>query len=249
MGSRASSARWAARGRRHERASSGRWRGVAVGRHAAGEQGPARPGAAVGGRAVDSWGLVVHTSGGGRPSYGVGGDGGRGSAGYRAEGEADGNADPCGGGASRRGWMRGGSGSRRMGAAERGVWKWQLEKDSPPFASAFLRRRDGGRDGREVTGWRMDAAVAVDAKNAPTAPWTRRRRRAHSAHEPFRHRTRQGVANVDRERVLRVHAVTFPARCGSKQVPSRSMAQATLSRRSTTERRERACPWPRLRSA
>ena len=117
------------------------------------------------------------------------------------------------------------------------------------FARAFLRRRDGGRDGREVTGWRMDAAVAVDAKNAPTAPWTRRRRRAHSAHEPFRHRTRQGVANVDRARVLRVHAVTFPARCGSKQVPSRSMAQATLSRRSATERSERACPWPRLRSA
>ena len=25
------------------------------------------------------------------------------------------------------------------------------------FASVFLRRRDGGRDGREVTGWRMDA--------------------------------------------------------------------------------------------
>ncbi len=125
----------------------------------------------------------------------------------------------------------------------------KMKRTPHHFASAFLRRRDGGRDGREVTGWRMDAAVAVDTKNAPTAPWTRRRRRAHSAHEPFRHRTRQGVANVDRERVLRVHAVTFPARCGSKQVPSRSMAQATLSRRSATERRERACPWPRLRSA
>ena len=35
------------------------------------------------------------------------------------------------------------------------------------FASVFLRRRDGGRDGREVTGWRMDAAGAVDAKTRP----------------------------------------------------------------------------------
>ena len=41
----------------------------------------------------------------------------------------------------------------------------------------------------------------------------------------------------------------IPARCASKQVPSRSIAQATLSRRSATERRARACPWPRARSA
>ena len=39
-----------------------------------------------------------------------------------------------------------------------------------------------------------------------------------------------------------VHAVAVPARCGLKQTPSRSMAQAILSRRSATERRERACP-------
>ena len=42
---------------------------------------------------------------------------------------------------------------------------------------------------------------------------------------------------------------TIPARCASKQVPSRSIAQATFSRRSATERRARACPWPRARSA
>ena len=39
------------------------------------------------------------------------------------------------------------------------------------------------------------------------------------------------------------------AACGSNSVPSRSMAQATLRRRSATERRERAWPWPRRRSA
>ena len=47
----------------------------------------------------------------------------------------------------------------------------------------------------------------------------------------------------------RAHVAVIPTRCGSKQAPSRSIAQATLSRRSATERRERACPWPRLRSA
>ena len=40
-------------------------------------------------------------------------------------------------------------------------------------------------------------------EDAPTATWTRRRRRAHSDHWPFRHRTRQDVGNVDRERVSR----------------------------------------------
>ena len=35
-----------------------------------------------------------------------------------------------------------------------------------------------------------------------------------------------------------VHAVAVPARCGLKQTPSRSIAQAMLSRRSATERRE-----------
>ena len=43
--------------------------------------------------------------------------------------------------------------------------------------------------------------------------------------------------------------LVVPTRCGSKQTPSRSIAQATLSRRSATERRARACPWPRARSA
>jgi len=41
---------------------------------------------------------------------------------------------------------------------------------------------------------------------------------------------------------------TIFTRCASKRVPSRSIAQATLSRRSATERRARACPWPRARS-
>ena len=72
------------------------------------------------------------------------------------------------------------------------VWEWQAEKGpfghlkrTPHhFASTFLRRRDGDRGGREVTGWRMDAAVAVDAKtraprlghaadDVPTAPTSR----------------------------------------------------------------------------
>ena len=117
------------------------------------------------------------------------------------------------------------------------------------FASAYSRRRDGDRGGREVTGWRMDAAVAVDAKTRPP-------RLGHAADDlPTAPTSRLVIGPakawgmVDRERVSRVHAVTFPARCGSKQVPSRSMAQATLSRRSATERSERACPWPRLRSA
>ena len=43
----------------------------------------------------------------------------------------------------------------------------KMKRTPHHFASAFLRRRDGGRDGREVTGWRMDAAVAVDAKTRP----------------------------------------------------------------------------------
>ena len=42
--------------------------------------------------------------------------------------------------------------------------------------------------------------------------------------------------------------VVLPTRCASKQAPPRSIAQATLSRRSATERRARACPWPRARS-
>ena len=95
----------------------------------------------------------------------------------------------------------------------------------------------------------MDAAVAVDAKTRPP-------RLGHAADDVPTAPTSRLVIGpakawgmVDRERVSRVHAVTFPARCGSKQVPSRSMAQATLSRRSATERSERACPWPRLRSA
>ena len=44
-------------------------------------------------------------------------------------------------------------------------------------------------------------------------------------------------------------AVHAAAACGSYGVPSRSMAQATLSSRSATERSERAWPWPRPRSA
>ena len=44
------------------------------------------------------------------------------------------------------------------------------------------------------------------------------------------------------------HVTEAPTRCGSKRVPARSIAQATLSRRSATERSARACPWPRLRS-
>ncbi len=43
----------------------------------------------------------------------------------------------------------------------------KMKRTPHHFASVFLRRRDGGRDGREVTGWRMDAAVAVDAKTRP----------------------------------------------------------------------------------
>ena len=44
------------------------------------------------------------------------------------------------------------------------------EKRTPHhFASAFSRRRDGDGGGREVTGWPMDAAVAVDAKTRPRA--------------------------------------------------------------------------------
>ena len=45
------------------------------------------------------------------------------------------------------------------------------------------------------------------------------------------------------------HVAATRTRCGSKQAPSRSIAQATLSSRSPTERRARACPWPRARSA
>ena len=44
------------------------------------------------------------------------------------------------------------------------------------------------------------------------------------------------------------HVAVVSTRCGSKQAPLRSIAQATLSRRSATERRARACPWPRARS-
>ena len=44
------------------------------------------------------------------------------------------------------------------------------------------------------------------------------------------------------------HVAVISTRCGSKQAPLRSIAQATLSRRSATERRARACPWPRARS-
>ena len=43
-------------------------------------------------------------------------------------------------------------------------------------------------------------------------------------------------------------AAPIPARCGSNRTPSRSIAQATFSSRSATERRARACPWPRARS-
>ena len=45
------------------------------------------------------------------------------------------------------------------------------------------------------------------------------------------------------------HVAATRTRCGSKHAPSRSIAQATLSSRSATERRARACPWPRARSA
>ena len=45
------------------------------------------------------------------------------------------------------------------------------------------------------------------------------------------------------------HVVEILTRCGSKQAPSRSIARATLSRRSATDRRARAGPWPRARSA
>ena len=59
-------------------------------------------------------------------------------------------------------------------------------------------------------------------------------------HGPFRHRELRAT-NL-------AHVTEMPTRCGSKQVPLRSIAQATLSRRSATERSARACPWPRLRS-
>ena len=36
----------------------------------------------------------------------------------------------------------------------------KMKRTPHHFTSVFLRRRDGGRDGREVTGWRMDAAWA-----------------------------------------------------------------------------------------
>ena len=60
----------------------------------------------------------------------------------------------------------------------------KMKRTPHHFASTFLRRRDGDRGGREVTGWRMDAAVAVDAKtraprlghaadDVPTAPTSR----------------------------------------------------------------------------
>ena len=62
--------------------------------------------------------------------------------------------------------------------------------------------------------------------------------------------THRPMACASSSRVPRdVHAVVIRTRCGSKQVPSRSIAQATLSRRSATERRARACRWPRARSA
>ena len=44
-------------------------------------------------------------------------------------------------------------------------------------------------------------------------------------------------------------AVHAEAACGSYGVPSRSMAQATMRRRSATERSARAWPWPRPRRA
>ena len=43
-------------------------------------------------------------------------------------------------------------------------------------------------------------------------------------------------------------AAPIPARCGSNRTPSRSIAQATFSSRSATERRARAWPWPRVRN-
>ena len=54
---------------------------------------------------------------------------------------------------------------------------------------------------------------------------------------------RQRLRGADRDQV-----VVIPKRRASKRVPSRSIAQATLSRRSATERRARACPWPRARN-
>ena len=70
------------------------------------------------------------------------------------------------------------------------------------FASAFSRRRDGDRGGREVTGWPVDAAVAVDAKTRP-------RRLGHAADDVPTATTGRfviglaDVGNVDRERVSR----------------------------------------------
>ena len=59
-----------------------------------------------------------------------------------------------------------------------------------------------------MTGWPVDAAVTVDLQ------------------------TRHRIVRRD------VHAVAVPAQCELKQTPSRSMAQAMLSRRSATEHRE-----------
>ena len=43
----------------------------------------------------------------------------------------------------------------------------KMKRTPHHFASVYSRRRDGDRGGCEVTGWRMDAAVAVDAKTRP----------------------------------------------------------------------------------
>ncbi len=70
------------------------------------------------------------------------------------------------------------------------------------FASAFPCHRDLDRGGREVTGWPVDAAVAVDAKTRP-------RRLGHAADDVPTATTGRfviglaDVGNVDRERVSR----------------------------------------------
>ena len=73
----------------------------------------------------------------------------------------------------------------------------------------------------EVTGWPVGAGVAEGVPVAPTG-------------QPVIVFARTWAQR------LAVHAVAAPARCRSKQVPSRSIAQATLSRRSATERKARA---------
>ena len=146
--------------------------------------------------------------------------------------------------------------------------------DSPPFCkSSSLRLNALATLGARLPRARSPAAVNPLARvlcSAP-APWVTAA--ADRAGMPLRASRKAGpqstTAGCDTGAPLRcrgepwnhqVHVpdcslkdppthLVVPTRCGSKQTPSRSIAQATLSRRSATERRARACPWPRARSA